>query len=169
MLQGIPYLTAPNLPALSGASVRDAHNFQDVVEDSIRNWYGTRLSSDFLESNNGAPKTSPGNVQRWMAHLLLTTTVNFATSTSNGSTYTADMNHFFNSELLLSGTDFGILVGYRYLCIGYQLNILSLTCNNSTSHSITACTRQPAIDFDFVFSRSYATKILHLPVFLLSV
>ncbi|RMZ68437.1 histidine acid phosphatase [Pyrenophora seminiperda CCB06] len=97
------------LPVLSGASVRDAHNFQDIVEDSIRNWYGTRLSADFVDPKTQGPKASPDNVQRWMAHLLLTTTVNFATSTFNGTTYTADMNLFFNSELLLSGTDFGIM------------------------------------------------------------
>ena len=112
MLQGIPYLTAGNLPALSGASVRDAPLFQNLVESSVTDWYSTRQSSDFVDPTSGGPNTSPQNVQRWMAHLLLTTTVNFATSSDDGSTYTADMNHFFNSELLLSGTDFGLMVCY---------------------------------------------------------
>ncbi|KAJ4301338.1 hypothetical protein N0V90_003430 [Kalmusia sp. IMI 367209] len=92
MLQSIPYLTAGNLPALSGASVRDAPPFQNLVEGAVTDWYSTRQSSDFVDPTSSGPNTSPHNVQ-----------------SDDGSTYTADMNHFFNSELLLSGTDFGLM------------------------------------------------------------
>jgi hypothetical protein len=148
MLQGIPYLTAPGLPVLSGASVRDAHNFQDIVEDGVRNWYGTRLTSDFIDPKTKGPRANPNNVQRWMAHLLLTTTVNFATSTSDGTSYTADMNLFFNSELLLSGTDFGIMVFAPTSCI----TVTDLTCGQPDLDSLN-------FNFDYAMYKSARNRL----------
>jgi hypothetical protein len=102
MLEAIPYLTSPGGACLS--RVEDAPGFQQLVENGVSNWYDTRLSSDFADPSSGKPLTNPTNVQRWMAHLLLTTTVNFATSSNNGFTYNADENLFFNYELLASST-----------------------------------------------------------------
>lgn len=115
MLRTIPYLTKPGLPLFSGASVGNAQDFQKRVENSIMNWYTTRRISDFVEPDpNGSgtvARTRPTNVQRWMAHLLLTTTVNITTSDKSEGKFRADSTHFFNHELLKGKTGFGMMVG----------------------------------------------------------
>lgn len=98
-----PWLTEPNQPLFKGGSVGLANDLEPIVKSTVTEWYQNRLSGDLAEAtgnNRTAPKTQPSNIPRWMAHFLLTTTINIATSPNDGQTYTAPVDHFINSEML---------------------------------------------------------------------
>lgn len=91
-----------------GAAVQQADQLEPIVKFHINNWYKVRLAADWSSpsSQQKQPKPQPTNVHRWMAHLLLTTTVNFSTSLNDGTTYTAPPDHFYNNELFLQSSSF---------------------------------------------------------------
>jgi hypothetical protein len=86
-----------------GGSVAFADVLEPIIKDAVTNWYATRLATDFcdtLDPKTQKPRAQPTNVHRWIAHLLLTTTINIQTSQYDGQNYTAPYDHFFNYELL---------------------------------------------------------------------
>ena len=108
-----PFLTAPGSPCFVGATVATPDVLERTITDIVNTWYLNRVQRDFYvdhESGNHKLLVQPTNIQRWAAHLLLTTTVNFATAkTANGQDFKIDPNHFLNMEML-SGYDAGLLV-----------------------------------------------------------
>ena len=113
----IPYLTGPTQEScFSGASVMSADVLEShFIKTAVPNWYATRLGVDFCEDPTTIPKTqkqNPSNIRRWMSHYLLTTTINIVTAqTTDGKTFNAPEDHFFNSELLTNSPSFSLLVG----------------------------------------------------------
>ena len=92
--------------------MESAENLENSIKSSVTNWYNTRLENDLIDSskNGQQPKTRPSNISRWMAHFLLTTTINIATSQTDGTTYTAPLDHFIDNELF-SNYESNIFVG----------------------------------------------------------
>ena len=70
-----PYLSSP---AGLFRRVQDANNLEPIVTNGVSQWFSQRMIRDFTESGNVKPQAD--NVDRWMAHLLLTTTVNITTA-----------------------------------------------------------------------------------------
>ena len=92
-----------------------AENLEESIRSTVTNWYDTRLQNDLIDTSKDGqkPKTQPSNIPRWMAHFLLTTTINIATSQTDGTTYRAPLDHFIDNELLSNyGSD--IFVGPRF-------------------------------------------------------
>jgi hypothetical protein len=112
MLEGIPYLTGSGQKCFVGASVKDADTLEGIIEEAVSDWYNNRQLADFSTgpSSDAKPRPNPNNVQRWMAHLLLTTTINIGTSDNDGETFHANQNLFFNSELLSESNNLDLLV-----------------------------------------------------------
>jgi hypothetical protein len=104
MVQKVPYLVGNDNIPLSGKYVGMAEELESIVEESLIDWYETRVQYDFCDpkdTSNQTPLAQPRNINRWMAHLLLTTTVNFAASaTSDAKSYIIPNDHFYNQELL---------------------------------------------------------------------
>ena len=84
--------------------MRSADTLEPVVIKAVTGWFNSRLSSDFCDPSdpsNQTPLTQPTNVHRWMAHLLLTTTVSFAASNNSAATtYSIPDDLFYNAELV---------------------------------------------------------------------
>lgn len=93
-----PYLT-DTFPL---SRVSSAENMMNFVTNGITKWYRTRATMDFLDSD-GNPKTAiTSGLKRWMAHALLTTTVNVGVALPDqdrGDHHLLPMNHVYNSEL----------------------------------------------------------------------
>ncbi|KIW87788.1 uncharacterized protein Z519_11762 [Cladophialophora bantiana CBS 173.52] len=104
------FKTAPYLTDQSTGSVfslvKSAESLESIVEKGISKWYSTRKSLDFLDSGNRL-RSNPSNVRRWMAHLLLNTTINIAVAQTIGQKWRAPANHFYNREMFsqYSATD----------------------------------------------------------------
>ena len=108
LFNSTPWLTGPGQSIFTGASVRFANELEPSIKSTVTNWYSVRLMNDLAEpsaSNDQKPKKQPSNIPKWMAHILLTTTINISTSTNDGVTYTAPLDHFVNNELLSSYGD----------------------------------------------------------------
>lgn len=107
--------------------IKDAFELEGHIKQTVTDWYSTRLMSDFSNKSNGklVPKTQPANIRRWMAHLLLTTTINIGTSQIDDDNYAAPQNLFFNEELLKHGP-FKFSVSSRPLEIKIHFNKLSI-------------------------------------------
>ena len=116
MVQEIPYLVGSDGSPLAGPFIDSADNLEPIVKDTVTDWYQSRVNFDFCDpadKSHQKPRNKPLNIHRWMAHLLLTTTVNFAASnSSDATTYTVPNDHFYNAELLagLSFKDKKLLV-----------------------------------------------------------
>ncbi|KAL4860700.1 hypothetical protein BDV12DRAFT_204775 [Aspergillus spectabilis] len=95
--QSKEYLSTPNLAL---AKVKSADHLEVIVKHGISSWYGERIQHDFM--GNGLLKDSPANIPRWVAHLLLTTTVNIHCGEINTATdsVNAPPNHFLQEEVL---------------------------------------------------------------------
>lgn len=102
----------PNVEPVGGQAL------ETLVKPVIKKWMMNRLDKDFFSKPEELVK-SPTNVRRWMAHLLLTTSINISTSeTSRGDPDILTMmtgrgrNHFLNDELLTTdyGTSLNLLV-----------------------------------------------------------
>ncbi|KNG87651.1 hypothetical protein ANOM_004147 [Aspergillus nomiae NRRL 13137] len=112
----LDYLTPAQWNPLGGAGSAEQLE-QDIITGLISSWFQQRCENDFKKTN-GQYKPEPANVHRWMAHLLLTTTINiatgskvvaFATTEDNkfspaGSLTLAPLDLFMNFELLLKDT-----------------------------------------------------------------
>ncbi|GAB7356936.1 hypothetical protein MBLNU459_g7782t1 [Dothideomycetes sp. NU459] len=101
----VPYLTdvpdphknsTRTLPKVTGADIMELH-----VESAINKWLNTRQKMDFVDEKS-QPLVEVSNVQRWLAHVLLSTTVNMTTALA-AKTGTYDNifpdEHFYNSDL----------------------------------------------------------------------
>ncbi|KAI9655095.1 MAG: hypothetical protein M1821_005578 [Bathelium mastoideum] len=103
-VQKVPYLVGSDGSPLSGKYVATADNLEPTIVNIVIGWYRTRLVFDFsdpADTTKQSPRTRPGNLHRWAAHLLLTTTINIVASPdSDARTYTVPSDHFCNLELL---------------------------------------------------------------------
>ena len=106
-----PYLTKPGSPSiLSGATVTTADFLEPLVISGVRAWFKQRQKNDFFDGN-GQLLTQPQNVQRWVAHLLLTTTINVAGASNSG--FIVPPDHFMDNELLMLDSTFSLTVSTR--------------------------------------------------------
>ncbi len=81
-----------------GATVLTADNLEPLIISGLQAWFKERQISDF-NSAGGQLVPQPKNIQRWVSHLLLTTTINIAGPRNQDSTIPPD--HFFDNELLI--------------------------------------------------------------------
>lgn len=91
----------------------NAENLEkDIILSLVPKWFDVHYQNDF-EEKKGVYKSKPANLRRWMAHLLLTTTINIATATpvwafflqqknqsGEAPTYRTPSDLFINLELL---------------------------------------------------------------------
>jgi hypothetical protein len=90
VLKSLPYLSTFTL--FSKATKADTLEFEIIVP-LLQKWFALLANRDFATLDDQGlmqPKTQPANLHRWMAHLLLTTTVNIATGLSVQA-FTADV------------------------------------------------------------------------------
>jgi hypothetical protein len=124
-LKTIPYLSRDN-GLFQGASVKPADSLEGVIGPLVTTWSDNRAKKDFTYHDDAGrirPLELPQNVHRWMAHLLLTTTVNFASAnfnTNDDTKWNAPQDHFFNSELL-ANADYSSLVPDTTPSFSYSL------------------------------------------------
>lgn len=100
------------------------------------------------------PKSKPQNIPRWMAHLLLTTTVNFATCKLRWHKLWCTPRLFFNRELLALAQFSDILVSVTesspLKTRGCPADSLAISQpNHSTSDSIFNRTLRPVLHWIF--------------------
>ncbi|GAB1206308.1 hypothetical protein APSETT445_004993 [Aspergillus pseudonomiae] len=113
----LDYLTPAQWNPLGGLGSAEQLE-QDIRTGLIYSWLQQRCENDFKKTD-GQYKPEPANVHRWMAHLLLTTTINIATGSKVVAFATTEDNKFLpagslplrapldlfmNSELLLQDT-----------------------------------------------------------------
>ncbi|KAL3444584.1 hypothetical protein BJX65DRAFT_283185 [Aspergillus insuetus] len=95
-----PYLSNGNL-ALE--NIRSADNLEVIVRRGVAAWNAERKKHDF-KNGDGSLKLSPANIPRWVAHLLLTTTVNIHCGErgqiGGKNIVTLPPSHFFNKDVL---------------------------------------------------------------------
>ena len=104
-----PYLTKPGNPTpLGGATVLGANDLEPLILSGLQAWFTQRKINDF-SGLGGQLEPQPKNIQRWVSHLLLTTTINIAGP--NGQDFTIPPDHFFNNELLGLQSVFTLTVG----------------------------------------------------------
>ncbi|KAJ6078671.1 hypothetical protein N7467_008424 [Penicillium canescens] len=106
----LPYLSPSSWNLLG--NVNSAEGLEgDIINVLVTRWFQLHHDNDFKE-NNGKYKSEPANLHRWMAHLLLTTTINIATGakvvtffaenpSANALPFRAPHDLFMNFELLL--------------------------------------------------------------------
>lgn len=119
LLGSIPYLSASPASWDLLGKVQSAEALEAIVTSLVSKWFQRHAKSDFKESTGGY-RTTPSNMHRWMAHLLLTTTVNIATGSrvvafaAEGAAilpFRASRDLFMNFELLLKDNFAAINVG----------------------------------------------------------
>ena len=99
--QKTPWLTSkPTSPLFQ--NVGSPEVLEGFVSTGISNLFETRRDADFINVEDMSPLSQPKNVERWMAHLLLTTTVNIGSSHTDRQILKAPVDHFFDNELLQS-------------------------------------------------------------------
>jgi hypothetical protein len=86
---------------------------EPIVQNGVNKWYTTRKTLDFLGTDNRL-RSQPSNIRRWMAHLLLTTTINIAVAQTIRQKWFAPANHFYNKEMLSQYSATGLLVSLLY-------------------------------------------------------
>jgi hypothetical protein len=106
-----PYLTDQSSKALF-SNVSSAESMMGIATNGVNKWYTQRRNLDFLDSSS-QPLTNPNHVQRWMAHVLLTTTINIVPAQTSGGKWMAPADHFYDSELFTRYSSTGLLVGYH--------------------------------------------------------
>lgn len=82
-----------------------------IIENGVNKWYSTRKIMDFFDSQRHL-RSEPSNVRRWMAHLLLTTTVNIIVAQTIRQKWFAPVNHFYDQEMLSQYSKTDLLVTY---------------------------------------------------------
>ncbi|KAE8355652.1 hypothetical protein BDV28DRAFT_155259 [Aspergillus coremiiformis] len=73
LFKRLPYLSSPWALFSRVTSAEDLET--NVVTPLVNKWFNLHANRDF----NGQHNAQPANLHRWMAHLLLTTTINIAT------------------------------------------------------------------------------------------
>ena len=106
-----PYLTRPGNPSvLGGATVRTADFLENLILSGVQAWFKQRQKNDFFNAQ-GQLLTQPHNIQRWVAHILLTTTINIAGASNQG--FVVPPDHFLDNELLILQSTFDLAVRIR--------------------------------------------------------
>jgi hypothetical protein len=110
-----PYLNDgvnSNLSKIQGADGMEAH-----IKAGMNKWFNSRRQMDFVDEK-GHPRVEVKNVKRWLAHLLLTTTVNITsalpvTRSGQANDFDFPQEHFYNSGLFGTPAAKGIQVSTR--------------------------------------------------------
>ena len=102
IFQKTPWLTSkPTSPLFQ--NVGSPEVLEGFVSTGISNLFETRRDADFINVDGDmSPVSQPKNIERWMAHLLLTTTINIISSHTDRQILKAPVDHFFDNELLQS-------------------------------------------------------------------
>jgi hypothetical protein len=87
------------------SGVESAETLEVNIISMAGDWTRKRCAVDFYDEPDlmRIPKTNPSNVARWMAHLFLTTNVNYASAmgvSDDENDPQAPSDHFYNNELL---------------------------------------------------------------------
>jgi hypothetical protein len=106
--QTAPYFT-DQATGLIFSNVMSAESMEPIVEKGVSKWYNTRKILDFFDSQHRL-RSQPSNVRRWMAHLLLTTTVNITVAQTIQQKWFAPANHFYDQEMLSQYSKTNLLV-----------------------------------------------------------
>ncbi|KAL8724854.1 MAG: hypothetical protein Q9166_007708 [cf. Caloplaca sp. 2 TL-2023] len=105
IFQNTSWLTSKPTSALF-QNVSSPEVLEGFVSNGVSNLFQTRRDADFIDTNNMSPLAQPKNIARWVAHLLLTTTVNIRSSHLDHQKLIAPIDHFYDNELLqLFGND----------------------------------------------------------------
>ena len=94
---------------LGGATVTTADFLEPLILSGVQAWFKQRQKNDFFDGN-GQLLTQPHHVQRWVAHLLLTTTINIAGASNQG--FVVPPDHFLDNELLILQSTFDLAVSF---------------------------------------------------------
>jgi hypothetical protein len=105
-----PYLTDQGT-GLIFSGITSAESMEPIVENGVNKWYSTRKVMDFFDSQRHL-RSEPSNIRRWMAHLLLTTTVNIIVAQTIRQKWFAPANHFYDQEMLSQYSKTDLLVSY---------------------------------------------------------
>ncbi|KAK3368704.1 hypothetical protein B0H63DRAFT_529067 [Podospora didyma] len=99
-LSSAPYITQPGGAILSQLT-EGPGVLEDMITTGVSNWFKQRQKTDFFDASSKL-LSSPRNIPRWVAHLLLTTTINIvaARMESDGDTFQIPLDHFYDNELL---------------------------------------------------------------------
>jgi hypothetical protein len=99
-------LSKQNAPYLSDVNplskVASAEQMEIYITDSIGSWFTSRWKMDFLDDKK-QPLQKVKGLKRWMAHILLTTSVNIQTALPSENQWLMPANHVVNFELLNVG------------------------------------------------------------------
>ena len=95
---------------LGGATVATADSLEPLILSGVQVWFKQRQKNDFLD-DKAQLLTQPHNIQRWVAHLLLTTTINIAGASNQG--FVVPPDHFLDNELLILESTFKLAVSFR--------------------------------------------------------
>ncbi|KAK4184363.1 hypothetical protein QBC35DRAFT_59114 [Podospora australis] len=99
-----PYITQPgSKPRLLSALTVGPDVLERYIKTGVSNFFNQRLNADFfVDSGKSKLVETPLNISRWVAHILLTTTVNIAAAKmdSGGTSFQIPADHFYDSELL---------------------------------------------------------------------
>lgn len=119
-----PYLTAGGILL---SEVSGADELEPLIKNGVNKWFARRsaiefddASTDKLASTDKQPSSDARygrNIQRWMSHILLTTTINISTAQANPdrtgeAEWVAPIDHFINNTLLHTSAFSDILVSY---------------------------------------------------------
>ncbi|KAJ0426754.1 hypothetical protein BJY00DRAFT_306749 [Aspergillus carlsbadensis] len=95
-----PYLSTSNLAL---GNTKSADHLETIVRRGVTAWNAQRIKHDF-KNEDGSLRISPDNIPRWVAHLLLTTTVNIhcgeRAQPEDKDIVTVPPSHFFNKDVL---------------------------------------------------------------------
>ena len=95
---------------LVGATVTTADLLEPLILSGVQAWFKQHQKNDFFDEK-GQLLTQPNNIQRWVAHLLLTTTINIAGASNQG--FVVPPDHFLDNELLILESTFDLTVSFR--------------------------------------------------------
>ncbi|KAF2225804.1 hypothetical protein BDZ85DRAFT_307780 [Elsinoe ampelina] len=96
-----PYITQVGQAMLSAVD-QNPNDLEGFIKTGVLNWFTNRQTWDFFDSQRNNLQEHPKNVDRWTAHLFLTTTINIATASQNseGTAWIVPNDHFYDQELL---------------------------------------------------------------------
>jgi len=109
--QNAPYLS--DITPLS--KITSADQMERYITDGIASWFASRWRMDFLD-NQKQPLQKVKGLKRWMAHILLTTSVNIQTALPSQNQWLMPANHVINFELLSVGNPTELWVSFSLFC-----------------------------------------------------
>ncbi|EPE30986.1 hypothetical protein GLAREA_03953 [Glarea lozoyensis ATCC 20868] len=84
------------------SKVNSADNMEPYITDGISAWFTSRWKMDFLDAKR-QPLPKVKGLKRWMAHILLTTSINIQTALPFQNQWLMPANNVLNFELLSQG------------------------------------------------------------------